>query len=171
MGTENGAEIATERYGKGDVIFRCGDKAECMYEVLGGSVGIYADYGTPEEKLLTRVKPGGYFGEMAMVEGMPRSATAVALSMHTEVRVITWMAFGTFFRERPATVVVIMQNMGRRIRELTKDYTDACRAISELADRAEREKQETEAAWINDKMRRYLDSYRAMSAYENMVRE
>lgn len=171
MDRENGAEIETERYGKGDVIFRCGDKADCMYEVLGGNVGIYADYGTPEEKLLTKVKPGGFFGEMAMVEGMPRSASAVALSMHTEVRVITWSTFGMFFRDRPSMVVVIMQSMGRRIRELTNDYLDACRAISELADRAEREKRETEAAWINDKMRRYLDSYRAMSAYENTLRE
>lgn len=168
-----GKEAATEtkQYGRWDVIFRCGDEAGCMYEVLGGCVGIYSDYGTPQEKLLTRVETGGFFGEMAMIEAAPRSATAVAMSVNTEVWIITWKTFGAFFRDRPSAIVVIMQSMGRRIRELTQDYLGACRAITELAEKTEREKQEAQAAWINNNMRRYLDAYRSMAIYETHPRE
>ena len=151
----------TRRFGKGEVIFREGDEGAFMYEVDRGRVGIYAEYGAPEEKLLSELGPGETFGEMAMIEAQPRSATAVSLSEGTLLSVVTWETLGGFFRNQPAKVVVIMQQMSRRIRNLTQDYIDACGAIHEMAERAEAQKKESESAWIQDHMRRYLDAYRA----------
>jgi CRP-like cAMP-binding protein len=154
--------MEARQYKQDDVIFHAGDAADCMYEICSGRVSIVAGYGTPEEKLLTTLGSGEYFGEMAMIEARQRSATAVAASASVLLEVVTWQTLGEFFRERPAKVVMIMQQMGRRIRELTEDYMGACKAISEMADRAEAERRTAEAAWINDKMRRYLDAYRAL---------
>lgn len=122
--------MSTKAFKKGGVIFQQGDASDCMYDILWGKVGIYVNYGTPEEKLLTTLETEQFFGEMGMIEGLPRSATAVALTSDTKVRVITPESFQTYFQERPAKVLLIMQNMSRRIRELTVDYLEACRTVA-----------------------------------------
>ena len=61
--------METKTFKKGEVIFKQGDLSDCMYDILWGEVGIYADYGTPEEKLLTTLETERFFGEMGMIEG------------------------------------------------------------------------------------------------------
>jgi len=117
---------------KGQLVFSQGDAADCMYLVNLGRVGIYADYGGVEERLLKRLEPGSYFGEMGMVRGVARSATAVALEQDTTVSIITWEQLGGFFRENPSRVIRIMQQLGQRVNELSDDYMDACGAVAEL---------------------------------------
>lgn len=119
---------------KGEIIFRQGDTSNCMYDVFWGKVGIYANYGTPEEKLLTTLETEQFFGEMGMIEGLPRSATAVALTRDTEVRVITPESFQSYFQKSPTKVLLIMQNMSRRLRELTGEYLEACRTVAKSAE-------------------------------------
>ena len=129
--------MSTKAFKKGGVIFKQVDASDCMYDILWGKVGIYANYGTPEEKLLTTLETEQFFGEMGMIEGVPRSATAVALTSDTKVFVITPESFQTYFQESPAKVLLIMQNMSRRLRELTGEYLEACRTV---ADSVEAEK-------------------------------
>ncbi len=121
-------------YPKGRTVFREGDPGGCMYVVESGRIGIVAAYGKPEEKRLTELEEGGFFGEMGMVRGLPRSATAVSLDNETVVRMITWETLGSYFREEPSKIVLIMQQMGRRIEELSEDYVGACGAVTELMD-------------------------------------
>ena len=64
----------------GDVVFREDEMQLSMYEVRKGSVGIYLDYGTEQERQLTVLKEKQLFGEMGLLEAAPRSATAVVLS-------------------------------------------------------------------------------------------
>ena len=42
-------KLDIQTYKKGQVIFKEGDKADCMYDIRWGSVGIYANYGTKQE--------------------------------------------------------------------------------------------------------------------------
>ncbi len=153
--------IEKKHYIRNNVIFREGDEADCMYEVNSGCVGIYANYGTPGAKLLAELKDGQYFGEMAMIDGLARSATAVALSDRVSLHVITWQTLGEFFRERPSTVVMIMQQMGRRVRGMNEDYMDACNGILEIVEKAEAEGRRDEALWIRKQMRRHLERSRS----------
>lgn len=118
---------------KGEVIFRQGDASDCMYDILWGEVGIYAGYGTDEEKLLTTLKTEQFFGEMGMIEGLPRSATAVALTRDTQVRMILPQDFQTYFQEKPTKVLLVMQNMSHRLRELTGDYLKVCQTVAKGA--------------------------------------
>ena len=129
--------MSTKAFKKGGVIFKQGDASDCMYDILWGKVGIYVNYGTPEEKLLTTLETEQFFGEMGMIEGVPRSATAVALTSDTKVRIITPETFQELFKESPARVLLIMQNMSRRLRELTGEYLEACQTV---ADSVEAEK-------------------------------
>ena len=78
--------MKTKQYQKGEVIFRQGDYARTMYDVLSGSVGIFVAYETENEKQLTTLSPGQFLGEMGMIDAFPRSATAVAMEDGTQLQ-------------------------------------------------------------------------------------
>ena len=149
--------METKTFKKGEVIFKQGDLSDCMYDILWGEVGIYADYGTPEEKLLTTLETERFFGEMGMIEGRLRSATAVALEKDTRLKVITPESFDAYFKESPAKVLLIMQNMSHRIRELTRDYLEACRAVAEAVETEKTGKEKS--SWFKEKVRKLMDDY------------
>ena len=67
-------------YLPGEIIVREGDRGEKLYLLLEGRVNIVKDHGTPNERQLATVSAVDYFGEMAILDNEPRSATVVALS-------------------------------------------------------------------------------------------
>lgn len=64
-------------YRAGEVIFKQGESAQEMYVVKEGKVTIFLE-DKAEESVLEVIGPYGIFGEMALVDNSPRSASAVA---------------------------------------------------------------------------------------------
>jgi len=118
---------------KGALIFREGDMADCMYTVYSGRVGVYAGYGTAEEKLLAEYTQDQYFGEMGLLEHAPRSAAAVALEDDTCLEAVNEESFLAYFREHPNQVLRIMQQLSGNLRKTSRDYAETCRRIAELS--------------------------------------
>jgi len=118
---------------KGALIFREGDTTDCMYAVNSGRVGVYAAYGTAEEKLLAEYTQDGYFGEMGLLEHAPRSAAAVALEDDTCLEAVNEESFLGYFREHPEQVLRIMQQLSGNLRKASRDYAETCRRIAELS--------------------------------------
>jgi CRP/FNR family cyclic AMP-dependent transcriptional regulator len=58
---------------QGETIFEEGEPADCMFSVVEGAVDIRL-----RGAVLEHISPGGVFGEMALIDKLPRSATAVA---------------------------------------------------------------------------------------------
>lgn len=114
-------------YNKGDIIFEKGDYEPFMYDIYSGKVGIYSDFGTPDQKLLAELGESDFLGEMALIEDAPRSATAVALEPNTRLKTVDAETFDDYFRERPAKVLMLMQQMSARLRQVSKDYMEICR--------------------------------------------
>lgn len=141
---------------KGEIVFKQGDPSPCMYDIHWGTVGIYANYGTLEEKRLTVLSADQFFGEMGMIEGVPRSATAVAMENNTRIQEITAETFAEYFQDRPAKVLMILQHMSSRLRGLTKDYLEVCRTAA-----AELEAEQTgmpKSEWLKE----HLDQFAAV---------
>lgn len=63
----------------GALILREGDPATNCYLVKEGEIGIYLDYGAPDQRLIARISSGALLGEMGLLDGKARSATAIAL--------------------------------------------------------------------------------------------
>lgn len=146
-------------FAKGEVIFLEGAMESCMYDLKKGKVGIYTNYGKPEEKLLTELSADNgtvFFGEMGMIDSMARSATAVALE-EAEVCVVTGKEFGEYFKEKPEVVLEIMQNMSKRIRALSKDYLDACHAVAEMVDTDKNGKERS--SWFKKMVHKFIEDY------------
>ncbi|MBV0912196.1 cyclic nucleotide-binding domain-containing protein [Anianabacter salinae] len=66
-------------FGKGDVILREGDPASHCFLIKEGLVAIYVDHGGPNEKKVAELRDGSLLGEMGLIDGKPRSATAIAM--------------------------------------------------------------------------------------------
>ena len=115
----------------GTVIFRAGEQADCMYDIHSGSVGIYSDYKTGNEKQLATLHEDEVFGEMGILDDLPRSAAAVCLTDCTVV-VIRRENFMDFFRSKPMKVLRILQQMCIRLRNLTDTYLQVCRELEQL---------------------------------------
>ena len=96
-------------------------------DIHNGKVGVYIDYGTPEQKLLAELGENDFIGEMALIEDCPRTATAVALEENTRLQAVDAEIFDDYFRERPAKVLMLMQQMSARLRQVSKDYLEICR--------------------------------------------
>ena len=146
-------------YANGAIIFKQGTHQPEMYAVLQGKVGIYADYGTPQEKKLTELSAGGLFGEMGVIECYPRSATAVALDGETKLQVITAETLSAYFREKPEKIIAIMRTLGTRIRELSREYLEACHAVAESVEAEKKGVQKS--GWMKTQLKKLADAYAA----------
>ena len=140
-------------YNKGDVIFHEGDSGDFLYRIKEGKVAVIVSYGTDDEKQLTEMVPGQFFGEMAVVEGYRRSATVIALEDNTTVTEIATKEMEKYFNENPDQIILIMRNISGRIRELTKDYNEAA---DELKARKAGNVRENENLFA--KIRKFLNS-------------
>lgn len=67
------------RFRKGQVVFHQGDDGDAMYLVESGIVKISAESVDGQEAILTELRSGETFGELALLDGAPRSATAIAV--------------------------------------------------------------------------------------------
>ena len=116
---------------KGQILFREGDLALSMYVIKAGSVGVYTDYGTSGEKQIAVLKQDDFLGEMGMIEGLPRNATAVILEDATVLTELNEEDLALFFRNRPDQIIRIMRQLSSRIREIDGRFYSACHALRE----------------------------------------
>jgi CRP/FNR family transcriptional regulator/CRP/FNR family cyclic AMP-dependent transcriptional regulator len=76
---ELAAAVRTRRFRRGEVIFHRGDPGTTLFIVVSGCVKIAVPTEGGDEALLTVMRPGDFFGELSLLDGAPRSATAIAL--------------------------------------------------------------------------------------------
>lgn len=104
----------SKSYADGDPIFSVGDPGTAMYVVKSGDVDIMVG-----DKVLATVGPGGIFGEMALVDGDPRSANAVARSQ-CEVVPVDERAFTFLISETPHFALQVMRTLVERLRRMNE---------------------------------------------------
>ena len=98
----------------GQTIFRDGDDGFVMYVLLEGVVDILVG-----EDLVERANPGTIFGEMALIDSVPRSATAVAYS-DCRLFPIDAKKFDALIQKTPDFARHVMQTMANRIRNMNR---------------------------------------------------
>ena len=102
---------------EGEILFKEGDPADCMYIVRTGTLRIRSGSVVYEDAI-----SGGIVGEMAMVEGsVPRSAMVYALS-RCEVVKIDEPRFFSLVAETPSFARTVMRVLSRRLRHMDKLY-------------------------------------------------
>lgn len=99
----------------GEYVFEEGDLGTEMYIVQDGSVVILKNL-RGEEKELARLSRGDFFGEMSVLEDLPRTASARALADCRLIQ-INSSTFDQMLRKNPEIAVRMMRKLSRRLRE------------------------------------------------------
>lgn len=99
----------------GEVIFAEGARADAMYLVDSGEVELSQETGRRRE-VLARIGPGGFFGEMALLTGRPRSATATA-TRDTILWVLYRNEFEDLITRHPTIATSISRGLSERLAE------------------------------------------------------
>ena len=115
---------------KGSVMFRTGDSSDGLYELVSGKVklsrlpGEAPDHpANRHESLLRVVSAGQIFGELAVFDGGPRNATAVAVTKAV-VRRYAQADIQRMVREHPDLAVACLAHITRRLRFALERTTD-----------------------------------------------
>ena len=98
----------------GTILTRVGEPGEEFFLIVDGAARVEVPGGKTG-----RIAPGGFFGEMSLLDGGPRSATVTA---ETAIRVliIKRRHFATLLREAPALTLKICATLARRVRDLER---------------------------------------------------
>ncbi len=99
----------------GKVLTRQGDSGDDLMVIVSGQVGVERD-GTR----INQLGPGDFFGEIALIERAPRTATVVA-EAPTRLLVINHRDFHALMEEFPAVAVQVLLTLAHRVRLLDSD--------------------------------------------------
>lgn len=114
------ARISTERsYSSGTNIVTEGEVGVAMFVISDGSVEVVKNDGGNEVKI-DELRRGGFFGDMALFENFPRSATVRATSDVTCLALTEWDVHAEL-RETPAVSIQMLKALVRRLRSVTDE--------------------------------------------------
>jgi len=115
------AAAQEHHFNSGQEIFREGDPGDGLYVVKSGLVEISGQLNQDQRQVLSQVTPGHIFGEMAIIEQLPRSACATAVQP-TVVAFISRAEMQTLIERTPALATALLQLVSHRLRDFNQHY-------------------------------------------------
>ena len=109
----------TRQYPRNTIIINEGDQSDSLYIIRSGSVKVFLGNAEGKEIILNVQKTGEYFGELALIDSGPRSASVMTQDK-TSLSIISKADFEDFLRQHPAATAKIMRGLVKRLRALTE---------------------------------------------------
>lgn len=120
----------------GAMIFAQGDAGTAMYIVASGNVNIYLPSSVSHRISLNDIARGEYFGELALFDDKPRSASALATT-DTVLLELRRATLESYLERRPRAALAILRVMGERLRKANVMLTSrAARNVDEEFDKS-----------------------------------
>lgn len=110
-------------YRKGQVLFEQDDPGDSLIVLKRGAVAVYRSSLAGERALLTVLRPPDVFGEVSLLDGSARSASAEAIEDCTALA-LSRVAFLDLVHSNPAILDAVMRSLGGLIRRLTEQNAD-----------------------------------------------
>ncbi len=107
----------------GDVIIKEGDQGAGVFVITSGQVEVVGGAQKASPTVLNTLGPGDFFGEMALFEGFPRSATVRCLE-DTECLAMTRWDFRAELNSHSEIAIAVIEAMARRLRETDARLTE-----------------------------------------------
>lgn len=118
-------KMGRRSFSKGTALFRRGEEGDALYIVIRGRIRIFASNRRGSEITLALLGPGEFFGEMALLDGQPRSANAEA-EEDTELHVLKRDPFFSFLMHKESALRAILCSLSLRLRRTDDLLTEAC---------------------------------------------
>jgi len=116
--------LRSRRFDKGEVIFHQGDVGTALFIVRRGEVAIRLSSDDGKEVILTLLDRGDFFGELALLDGEPRSTDAVARE-ESDLLILQREDFQRFLDSRPQVVKGLLAALSRLVRRVTQLVHDS----------------------------------------------
>lgn len=104
-------------------VFFQDDPSDSLYVVLSGSAKIFQTSEDGQQRILKILRKGEAFGELAMIEGLPRSASVQTLEP-SQMLILTRKDFQTFCDKHPSVLWMLLQAFAERLRRMNEDVLD-----------------------------------------------
>jgi CRP/FNR family cyclic AMP-dependent transcriptional regulator len=111
-------KMVTRKYPRNTVVLNEGDQSDSLYVIRSGSVKVFLGNDEGREIILNVQRAGEYFGELALIDSGPRSAS-VMTQEKTALSIISKADFEEFLRQHPPANAKIMRGLVKRLRALT----------------------------------------------------
>ena len=121
--SELAGKLVLRRFGPNQVIFHLGDPGGLLYLISRGKVKISHTTPDGQEVVLAILGTGDFFGELALLDDSPRSATAVALEP-TETWTLHRAEFMQYLSDNPNFALHVLKTLARHIRRLNTQLAD-----------------------------------------------
>ena len=108
----------------GEAIIREGERDNRLYILISGKVNVFKSYGTKKEKRLRTIEPPAYFGEIALIDDLVRSATVVAMR-DTKTLCLDKLDLDREIEKSPIIAKKLLQMLNRRLLALEKTLVNA----------------------------------------------
>jgi CRP/FNR family transcriptional regulator, cyclic AMP receptor protein len=115
--------LKAHKYAPNTAVFFQGDPSDSLYIVVKGSVKVTQASEDGHEKILDILGTGEIFGELAMLDGHPRSATVTTCET-TELATISRKDFRDFVSTRPEIFWKVMESLCDRVRKTSTDMLE-----------------------------------------------
>lgn len=110
-------------YASGAVMFQEGGPGDSLHIVVEGNVRIAVTSPSGVEAIVAMLGPGEFVGDLALLDGLPRSASAIA-SQATKTLVVTRTDFTQWLSDRPRAALALLEAISLRIRRTDEQLAD-----------------------------------------------
>jgi CRP-like cAMP-binding protein len=114
--TRLGRAVVERKYKAGETIVKEGEQAVAFFMVTKGKVEAIAGVGSKKSVSLATLGPGSVFGEMALLDGMPRANSVKAVT-DTDCLVLSRWDFVAELRTNPHIAVAMLPILSKRLRD------------------------------------------------------
>ena len=162
--------VQHRRYPRGSFIIRAGEETDALYIILAGRAKVLIPDDDGNEVILSTIGPNEFFGEMGLLDDLPRSASVEATEPCEMLR-ITRTAFLGCLRDNFDAAMLIIRNLVKRLREADRKieslalidvYGRVARLLMELA-------KQVDGQWVVERAPPKQEIARMIGASREMV--
>lgn len=104
----------TRQHGQGDLIVQQGTASDCLFILLAGAVQVERQHNSQRVILASLDEPGDFFGEMSLIDIMPRSAD-IRASVDSTILALPKKQLSGFFTQSPRVQMTMILNISRNL--------------------------------------------------------
>ena len=113
---KNGVRMKKQYFKKDAKIIEEGTLSDCAYIIESGSVKVSKTMVNGEEQIIGILEQNDIFGEMGMIDSLPRSANVVAIEDCTAT-VMTQDIFNSLSKHNPTALIPVLKVLAKRLRK------------------------------------------------------